>query len=699
MARYTDTVRDQNKAPIAGAKVYVTLQDGSTPVLTTDGGQVITQPIISDEYGDYHFNANDNFYDLDFWYGSRLVQRNEGVPVGNPYAQFVGPPGPAGPTFLTLAAFKAAPITNQRQSLKDPSIAFGDFFWTLGDFTGRADDENIIKADSTPLTVGAWVRQGQDSIARRTVPQLLASTEAPRGAGTKWYAEEFNYTEAAAGATDYHLITAGGVKLYVVPTGTSARQWGIFPDTGDDMADRLNNAGANHPGVLRLDEGLFLTSRGVRQQLNGSTFCGAGADKTILRGISPNNDGKMNDTNPNAAMVWALGAEGAPLFGLKTEDITLDCAGLFTGLPSGDVRMKGHHYRRVHGFEVNRVQVLDCGSYAFWANDKPLEDGGIITGCIGVYNDPVAKDAEIWFEAVGRCTITYNRPRALQTRDTWDWPVLETYHFYGGDGQIAVNDGYAKVSSSTVIGPALTSKNVTFNSGYYEQLNADTTAINMTGEFADFDNWAFNGVNVVAAGLIGPISFGGLSNEDSKMTITGGRWESKSSLGPVFTSINDGWGSIDITGLDCVSTTTGMLPVPFSLTQTGKFKHFQVVGGNQKASGPGVTASPVNAPDVRFVGTNMDPSGASPIATVRQLKVGSAVPVNSGGFGQINFAMPMNVVPGNVFTVSASLYDPVLAAATAYPIRWNVSGNIANILVDVGAVGKTFTYTATEYES
>lgn len=176
MARYSDTVRDQNNAPVEGALIYVTLQSGGTPVLTTDDDQVITQPLVSDEYGGYYFNAPDDFYDISFYYRSRLVQENQGVPVGDPYAQFVGPPGPAGPTYLTLAEFKAAPISNQKQALKDPSITFGDFFWTPGNFTGQADDENIIKADSTALSVGAWVRQNADQVVDTARSSELAAS-------------------------------------------------------------------------------------------------------------------------------------------------------------------------------------------------------------------------------------------------------------------------------------------------------------------------------------------------------------------------------------------------------------------------------------------------------------------------------------------------------------------------------------------
>lgn len=53
-----------------------------------------------------------------------------------------------------LAALRAADIS-QISMIYDGAV----FTWTVGDFTGRANDVNIVKSDDTPLTVGAWVRQ------------------------------------------------------------------------------------------------------------------------------------------------------------------------------------------------------------------------------------------------------------------------------------------------------------------------------------------------------------------------------------------------------------------------------------------------------------------------------------------------------------------------------------------------------------
>lgn len=541
----------------------------------------------------------------------------------------------------------------------------------------------------------------QDAIIVATdTAALIASTKALTAGSTVRTADGFVYQVASSGASDHHLTTGSGAKLYVVPQGPSAKQWGVLPDAGVDVWQLLQNALDNQL-VVEVEEGEYLITRGLRQTLNGSVYRGAGMGKTFTRAISPTADDEFGGTDGNEAVIWAMAPEGDPLFSLKCEDMTLDCAGLWTGLPSGDVRLKGHHYRRVHNFEVNRVEVLDCGSYAFWANDKLLEDGGTHTGSIGVYNDCVAKDAEIFFETTGRCRITYNRPRAEQTRGTWDWPVYGAYHFYSGDGLITVNDGYAKVFSSAIIDPLYIMKNVIWNGGYYEQENPGTGVLAMGGlSTSNYDNWSFNDVTMVSAGPLGTVSFGGGSGADNKMTFKGGKQIALDGVGLVFTAISTGWGSIDMIGVDCFSTTSGGT-TPRSLITSGTFKSFNVYGGNQKAAGPSVSTSPVNAVGVKFTSTTMVPSFSTGIAEIRQRYQGSAVFANAGGFAAINFGITSNVANKAKLVVNARIEASAKNATgagegAAYTWR-NPSANIIDILAPSAVVGRTCNFEVIEY--
>ncbi|MCP4206973.1 MAG: hypothetical protein GY767_08000 [Shimia sp.] len=65
---------------------------------------------------------------------------------------------------------------------------------------------------------------------------LVASTEAARGVGIIWLAGTIAYIEAASGASDHHLTTGGGVKLYVHP---ESRGYDVtaFGAIGDGVTD------------------------------------------------------------------------------------------------------------------------------------------------------------------------------------------------------------------------------------------------------------------------------------------------------------------------------------------------------------------------------------------------------------------------------------------------------------------------------
>jgi len=62
----------------------------------------------------------------------------------------------------------------------------------------------------------------------RTVADLLADTSSGRGENRQWFAGDFQYLEAASDATDHHVTTAGGVKLYVERDADSFHSSGSY---------------------------------------------------------------------------------------------------------------------------------------------------------------------------------------------------------------------------------------------------------------------------------------------------------------------------------------------------------------------------------------------------------------------------------------------------------------------------------------
>ncbi|UIJ43802.1 right-handed parallel beta-helix repeat-containing protein [Sphingomonas cannabina] len=73
---------------------------------------------------------------------------------------------------MALSPLIAGNVAETLQDLKDyPVNKFmvlydqANFTWTPGDYTGQADDVNIIASDNEPLSEGAWVRQSTETIS------------------------------------------------------------------------------------------------------------------------------------------------------------------------------------------------------------------------------------------------------------------------------------------------------------------------------------------------------------------------------------------------------------------------------------------------------------------------------------------------------------------------------------------------------
>lgn len=149
---------NSNGAPFAGAQLvfYYTGTSTKAPIYS-DASLTIEHPnpVPSDGAGKYP----PIYMDEDIVYRVGTLGPT-GALVGDyadpyyPGQALKGDPGAAGNVAASLAQIKAADTGNVTM-LYDGAI----FNWTPGNFTGQSDDINIIKADSTALSVGAWVRQ------------------------------------------------------------------------------------------------------------------------------------------------------------------------------------------------------------------------------------------------------------------------------------------------------------------------------------------------------------------------------------------------------------------------------------------------------------------------------------------------------------------------------------------------------------
>lgn len=100
-----------------------------------------------------------------------------------------------------------------------------------------AADRATVVASAASATAAATAAATYDPTLRfATVAALLASTRGAATVGTVWQAAGHFYSQAASGATDHHVTTAGGSKLYVTP-GSRGYDAKAFGATGNGVTD------------------------------------------------------------------------------------------------------------------------------------------------------------------------------------------------------------------------------------------------------------------------------------------------------------------------------------------------------------------------------------------------------------------------------------------------------------------------------
>ncbi len=83
-----------------------------------------------------------------------------------------------------------------------------------------------------------WAAINTGGIGYAEVADMLNDpTHLPKGVGQVWEAGGFRYEEAESNATDHHVTTAGGVKLYVLPGADGAVNVLAFGAKGDGVTD------------------------------------------------------------------------------------------------------------------------------------------------------------------------------------------------------------------------------------------------------------------------------------------------------------------------------------------------------------------------------------------------------------------------------------------------------------------------------
>lgn len=184
MATYSDFVRDGYQRPIPGATAKLFTADGTTQVAMATTGLD----------GRFSLEVADGKYLLEVSFGG--VSDRSSVIVGNP-PEYVGPTGPANSTYITLTALKAAPSTNASYILATASGPI-NYAYVTGNFTGKADDVNVVALNGTPLATGALVRQSSASIQTSAGRSLQRRIDDIAGLADKLEINDFDDVKAAA---------------------------------------------------------------------------------------------------------------------------------------------------------------------------------------------------------------------------------------------------------------------------------------------------------------------------------------------------------------------------------------------------------------------------------------------------------------------------------------------------------------------
>jgi hypothetical protein len=195
--------------------------------LTVLGARGASATEIARKTGNWGVMPSDSDYQALTKLGQALLEDNPG------FQSTV--PGPAGPTYTTLSAFRAAPVGNKRQSLADPNFAFGDYFFETANPPYVEALPFVIKANDLPLSAGAWVRQKASAVSvtldggrTRTVADELSDSAVSAARFPGWGADYAAAIRAAIATGKDVYIPMKGALLLTSSLGTTQPNQRIF---------------------------------------------------------------------------------------------------------------------------------------------------------------------------------------------------------------------------------------------------------------------------------------------------------------------------------------------------------------------------------------------------------------------------------------------------------------------------------------
>lgn len=273
---------------------------------------------------------------------------------------------------------------------------------------------------TTPASMATYVNRRAPVAWFSSVSGLLADTTLAYAAGTITVSENdvvgasgYLYRVAASGASDEHVTTAGGVKLYVLPgeRGLNAYAFGM-PTGGDDqtLMDILMNSDAT---AVHFPPGVYQAY--LNNSVSGRTL--HFDEGAIIDGVVHIAVGTGPDTHAVGSITW-------------TDDTRA------IGTVVSTVRV-GTSYARKVNIDKIRITEVDAGyvnqtaeggtnGVHFYVGSKDIEVGEIIcdSATDGVYALGVDRAATVDADSkpenihIGRLIVRNNTQSVLSTNDT-----------------------------------------------------------------------------------------------------------------------------------------------------------------------------------------------------------------------------------------------------------------------------------------
>jgi hypothetical protein len=206
MIARSDTVLDEYQRPVPGALIYVYNIDGTAASLTSDGVTTLVQPIVTDEFGGYSYQANVGYYREDIWFGGKLRYQQNNIAVGSPGADLALRSDLAASTGALLvnwiASGTGAILRTVLNKLRD-TVSVDDYG---ADPTGVADS---LAAFNLAFATGKKLTLNEGTYVLSSYPTAPTGTMCIRGAGK--------------GKTSLAIAHNGARALYFMPASVNNR--------------------------------------------------------------------------------------------------------------------------------------------------------------------------------------------------------------------------------------------------------------------------------------------------------------------------------------------------------------------------------------------------------------------------------------------------------------------------------------------